>query len=240
MYGCFLVGIVLCAGAAELQQDPCEIVDVTWTLGPNMPEFRKGGCGTALGGRVISVFGMRQPWGEMATMYVYDPETNWWQRGPDGPIGQTYVQGTECDGAFYAIGGRSAPKGGVHPECYRLSLKDGQYVWARISSLNEARGWAPSVSIGRKLYVFGAAIQLRFLVLAAVGIINSVIAVFYYFNVVRYMFFTPAPEEASSVSVPAGISVVLAIALIMTLIIGLYPQPFLEFSTASTALLAAL
>ena len=91
-----------------------------------------------------------------------------------------------------------------------------------------------------KLYVFGAAIQLRFLVLAAVGIINSVIAVFYYFNVVRYMFFTPAPEEASSVSVPAGISVVLAIALIMTLIIGLYPQPFLEFSTASTALLAAL
>jgi len=91
-----------------------------------------------------------------------------------------------------------------------------------------------------KLFVFGAAIQLRFLVLATVGIINSVIAAFYYFNVVRYMFFAPPPEDASPVSVPAGISVVLAIALIMTLVIGLYPQPFVQFSTASTALLAAL
>jgi NADH-quinone oxidoreductase subunit N len=91
-----------------------------------------------------------------------------------------------------------------------------------------------------KLFVFGAAIQLRFIALAVVGILNSAIAVFYYFNVIRYMFFTPAAEDATPISVPAGISVVLAIALIMTLFIGLYPQPFLDFSSASTTLLAAL
>ena len=43
-----------------------------------------------------------------------------------------------------------------------------------------------------KLFVFGAAIQVRFIALAVVGILNSAIAVFYYFNVIRYMFFTPA------------------------------------------------
>jgi len=39
-----------------------EIVDIQWERGPNLPEFRKGGCATAMNGKVISVFGMRQPW----------------------------------------------------------------------------------------------------------------------------------------------------------------------------------
>ncbi|MFH1737903.1 MAG: hypothetical protein ABIH23_02760 [bacterium] len=129
-----------------------EIKDITWTLGPNLPEFRKGGCATALGGKVISVFGMRQPWGEMDTMYVFDPATNWWSRGTNGPVGQCYVQGTECGGAFYAIGGR---KGQVRKECYRLEEKDGAYLWTQIADLNEARGWAPSASVNGRLYVFG-------------------------------------------------------------------------------------
>ena len=128
--------------------------DITWSLGPNLPEFRKGGCLTVLGGKVISVFGMRQPWGEMDTMYVYDPETDWWSRGVDGPVGQCYVQGAECGGAFYAIGGR---KGQVRKECYRLEEKEGAYHWQQAPGLNEARAWAPSVSIRGKLYVFGGA-----------------------------------------------------------------------------------
>ncbi len=129
------------------------IHDITWRLGPNLPEYRKGGCGAALDGKVISVFGMRQPWGEMNTMYVFDPEIDWWSRGPSAPVGQCYVQGAECGDAFYAIGGR---KGQVRKECYRLE-EDGLYRWKQVADLNQARGWAPSVAIGSKLYVFGGA-----------------------------------------------------------------------------------
>ncbi|NOX53428.1 MAG: hypothetical protein GXP27_03120 [Planctomycetes bacterium] len=144
--------------AAELagpQTPRCEIVDITWELGPNLPEFRKGGCATVLDGKVVSVFGMRQPWGEMATMYLYDPQTDWWQRGPDGPLGQAYVQGTECGDAFYSIGGRSRLRGGVHTECYRLRYGRGEFVWDRIADLNVKRAWAPSASVGTRLFVFG-------------------------------------------------------------------------------------
>ena len=158
---CGLVGMVLSAAVAQADPEPAGIADIAWRLGPNIPEFRKGGCATVLAGRVVSVFGMRQPWGEMATMYVFDPRTEWWQRGPDGPIGQTYVQGTEYDDAFYAIGGRSAPKGGVHRECYRLECRRGEYVWQRLADLNEARGWAPSVAVERRLYVFGGSASGR-------------------------------------------------------------------------------
>jgi len=131
-----------------------EIKDIQWRIGPNLPEFRKGGCLCVLDGKVISVFGMRQPWGEMDTMYVYDPATDWWSRGANGPVGQCYVQGTVCGDAFYAIGGR---KGQVRKECYRLKVKDGAYSWSQIASLNDARGWAPSVAVGDGLYVFGGA-----------------------------------------------------------------------------------
>ncbi len=75
---------------ADVEQ--CKVVDITWTLGPNLPEFRKEGCTTVLDGRLISVFGMRQPWGEMATMYIFNPQVNWWQRGPNGPIGQIHLR----------------------------------------------------------------------------------------------------------------------------------------------------
>lgn len=149
--------LLLSTGAVYGENPSCEIRDITWTLGPNIPEFRKGGCATALGGKIISVFGMRQPWGEMDTMYVYDPEADWWQKGVNGPIGQTYVQGTECEGSYYSIGGRSAKEGGVHKRCFRLETLGGRYRWSESQSLNESRGWAPSVSIGRRLFVFGGA-----------------------------------------------------------------------------------
>lgn len=91
-----------------------------------------------------------------------------------------------------------------------------------------------------KLFVFGSAIQVQFYLLAIVGIINSAIAAFYYLNVVRYMFFTPAPEQAGPVPVPRPLRWVLAICLIMTFFIGLYPQPFMQWAAGSASLLASL
>lgn len=166
--------IVLSSFAAACGEEPAPaIADITWELGPNLPEFRKGGCATMLGDRLVSVFGMRQPWGEMATMYVYDPKANTWQPAADAPLGQTYVQGTELHDVkvgdakvgdaklgdvFYAIGGRSRNHGGVHPLCYRLHADGEAYVWNSVAPLNQKRAWAPSASIGSRLYVFGGAL----------------------------------------------------------------------------------
>ncbi len=170
---CLMATASLSTGAALADEDPCEIADITWELGPNLPEFRKGGCATALGGKIVSVFGMRQPWGEMATMYLFDTKARQWERGPDGPIGQTYVQGAELGGAFYSIGGRSREKGGVHTLCYRLNSNDGKYTWKQIASLKERRGWAPSVSVDGKLYVFGGSQSGRGPTLSSVEMLDT-------------------------------------------------------------------
>ncbi|MFQ5812831.1 MAG: NADH-quinone oxidoreductase subunit N [Anaerolineae bacterium] len=88
-----------------------------------------------------------------------------------------------------------------------------------------------------KLFVFGAAIQVQFYVLAIVAIVNSVIAAFYYLNVVRYMFFEPATEEARVVNTSLSIKVTLAVTTAMTLIIGLYAQPFIELVQGAARML---
>ena len=85
-----------------------------------------------------------------------------------------------------------------------------------------------------KFFVFGAAIQVQFYALAVVGIVNSVIAVFYYFNVVRYMFFTPPAEgQEATVPVPGLFGFVLTLTAALTILIGVYPQPFIELATQS-------
>ncbi len=91
-----------------------------------------------------------------------------------------------------------------------------------------------------KFFVFGSAIQFgvtQTYVLAGLGVLTTVIAAFYYLNVVRYMFFEPAEEGVQPVSVPLGLKVGLAITAVGILVVGLYPQPFLDLATDSMQML---
>jgi len=87
-----------------------------------------------------------------------------------------------------------------------------------------------------KFFVFGSAIQfntVQTLALAVVGVIASAIAAFYYLNVVRYMFFEPPDEDAEPVAVSMGLRVGLLVTAVGIVVVGIYPQPFIEFATKS-------
>jgi len=91
-----------------------------------------------------------------------------------------------------------------------------------------------------KFFVFGSAIQfntVQTLTLAVIGAITSVIAAFYYLNVVRYMFFEKETEGAKPITLTAGVKVGLIVTAIAVLVIGLYPQPFIQFATESIQML---
>jgi proton-translocating NADH-quinone oxidoreductase chain N len=93
-----------------------------------------------------------------------------------------------------------------------------------------------------KFFVFGAAIQFntpQTLSLAVVGIIASVIAAFYYLNVVRQMFFEPADEGAEPVAVSLGLRFGLLLTTAGILVVGIYPEPFLQFATNSMQMVIA-
>ncbi len=92
-----------------------------------------------------------------------------------------------------------------------------------------------SVFLG-KFYVLAAAIDNGLLWLAVVGIVNSVISLYYYVGVIRAMYLMPAASDAP-LTEPATLQVALGVTGLGTLIIGLYPQPLIELARSATVLL---
>jgi NADH-quinone oxidoreductase subunit N len=84
-----------------------------------------------------------------------------------------------------------------------------------------------------KFYVFAAAIREQFYILAVIGIVNSVISLYYYMLPVKAMFLE-APEGSEMPVQPEiwnyGLMGVLAAA---TIALGLYPPPIIEFASRS-------
>ncbi len=66
--------------------------------------------------------------------------------------------------------------------------------------------------------------------LAVVAAVNSVIALFYYANVARQMWFQPAPEgETTPIKVPVAVTAALGIAVLGTLAFGVFPSLVTHF-----------
>ncbi len=98
-------------------------------------------------------------------------------------------------------------------------------------------GIPPTGGFMGKFFVFGAVVQRQLWVLAAVGAVNSVVAAFYYLNVVRLMFFTPA-EDGGAVRVAPSLRTALIVTAVITLVLGLAPGPLIAWATQSVQLLA--
>lgn len=86
-----------------------------------------------------------------------------------------------------------------------------------------------------KFYLFSAAVKSNLIGLAIIGVLNSVVSVFYYFRVLIYMYMREAPEGASepeAVSWP--VRAIMALGALGILFIGIFPAPILELAVRSS------
>jgi NADH-quinone oxidoreductase subunit N len=96
-------------------------------------------------------------------------------------------------------------------------------------------GIPPTGGFVGKFYLFAAAIQAGYAWVAVVGVLMSAVSLYYYFRIVMYMYqrdetgATPAPLRE-----PALVGAIV-LCCIATLVLGIYPAPFIEF--AKTAIL---
>jgi NADH-quinone oxidoreductase subunit N len=77
-----------------------------------------------------------------------------------------------------------------------------------------------------KWWLFGAAIRADFAWLAVVAVVNSAVSLYYYARIAVAMYMTP-PEDDRRLAVPFATGAAIAIAAALTLVIGIYPQPFI-------------
>jgi NADH-quinone oxidoreductase subunit N len=87
-------------------------------------------------------------------------------------------------------------------------------------------GIPPTAGFIGKYFIFLALIQTRHYVLAVLAVAFAVVALYYYFRIVVAMFMKNPPDTVPLATGP-GLSVALGVTLGMTLIVGIYPQPFI-------------
>ena len=100
-------------------------------------------------------------------------------------------------------------------------------AWCAVFLLSLA-GIPPLLGFLGKFLLFGSAIDQRQPALAIAGVINSAIALYYYVNIVRLMYFA-TPSAAGPLRPAPALQVAVAVCAAGTLLLGLYPGPLLAW-----------
>ena len=94
-------------------------------------------------------------------------------------------------------------------------------------------GIPPTAGFMGKVWLFGAAIDAGFIWLAVIAVANSALSIYYYIRVVVFMWINQEEPVGSPIVIGPAMRVALGVALLGTVVLGLYPQ-FL-FEQAATA-----
>lgn len=96
-------------------------------------------------------------------------------------------------------------------------------------------GIPPTAGFMAKLYIFNAGIDANLIWLVIVGVLNAVIAAYYYLRIVKLMYLgEPVSEER--VTSTRSLNVALAIACLGVLVLGIYPWVVLKVTETASSL----
>jgi NADH-quinone oxidoreductase subunit N len=100
-------------------------------------------------------------------------------------------------------------------------------------------GVPPLAGFLGKLYVFVAAAKEGLMFLLIVGLVNIIIALYYYLVVVKKLYIAE-PTDRSPIPVSWALKATIYVCLAGVLILGIYPKPVIEFTVASTQIFSHL
>jgi NADH-quinone oxidoreductase subunit N len=113
-----------------------------------------------------------------------------------------------------------------------LMQKSPGYALLMLIFLLSLAGIPPTAGFLGKYYIFLALIQTGHYVLAVVATLYVAVAIYYYFKIVKSMF-TREEIESSPAASSFGLRLALGVSGILTLFIGIYPEPFLKLAQTS-------
>jgi len=100
-------------------------------------------------------------------------------------------------------------------------------------------GVPPLAGFIGKLYIFLAAIEQELYTLLIVGLINIVISLYYYLIVVKKMYINE-PTDPTPLTVSAPLKTVIYVSIAGTLLLGIYPKPFIDWAVSATLMFSNL
>ncbi len=98
-------------------------------------------------------------------------------------------------------------------------------------------GFPPTAGFAGKFYVFSAAVKSGYYTLAIIGVLTSVVSIFYYIHVIRVMYMQEPGNGDSPIRVSATTCTLLGVTVLGTLYMGVFPGSVLSLAERSVALL---
>jgi NADH-quinone oxidoreductase subunit N len=113
-----------------------------------------------------------------------------------------------------------------------LVHKSPGYAFLMLIFLVSLAGIPPTAGFIGKYFIFLSLIQTGHYFLAVIATLYVAVAIYYYFRIVRSMFASPLADQIP-LSTSFGLKLALAVTGIMTLGVGIYPEPFLLMARTS-------
>lgn len=124
-------------------------------------------------------------------------------------------------------------------DIYGLSRRSPYLALVMLVALLSLGGIPPTAGFLGKFFVFKAAVDAGFWWLALIGILNAFVALYYYLNVVKYMYLYRSEEEEIAIPVSRSAWVGLGFSTFFILLLGVYAGPAFEWTRqAATAFYA--
>lgn len=118
-------------------------------------------------------------------------------------------------------------------------IKDFKGMWKRSPFLAAVllicllclAGIPPAAGFIGKFYLFAEVIKQGYLWLAFLAMGMSVVSIYYYIMVIRTMLMDE-PEDSTKIKIPITLKLVMIVSVVVILIMGLYPGPITQWTTA--------
>jgi len=137
-------------------------------------------------------------------------------------------------GAFYVVMLVANKTGKEDIDSYKgLGYRSPIVAVSFVIFLISLTGLPPTAGFIGKLYLFAALFEAKWIWLAVVGALNSVVSLYYYVRVLRNMFLRDPAEDKSPIEFSTAQIVVLIALVIPTILFGLYFAPLVDFANAS-------
>jgi NADH-quinone oxidoreductase subunit N len=101
-------------------------------------------------------------------------------------------------------------------------------------------GIPPTAGFVGKFYIFAAAIQSGYIWLAIIGVMNSLVSVYYYLRITVLMYMRPAEADLGPIPFTYGLTATLVFTAVATLAIGIFPGFFYDMAVNSVKIFPGL
>jgi NADH-quinone oxidoreductase subunit N len=114
-----------------------------------------------------------------------------------------------------------------------LMKRNPTYAVLMLVFLLSLAGIPPTAGFIGKYFIFLALLQTAHYFLAVIAALYVAVSLYYYFRLVKSMFIQDGEAEAPPLTASAGLQVALGVTGLLTIVIGMYPEPFIRLAQNS-------